>query len=93
MKSKRKFTAEFKVKVALEALKERESVTELAKRYELHPNQINDWKKEFLAKAALVFSNGKSENGPSMDEKEKQQLYQTIGQLKVENDFLKKALS
>jgi transposase len=91
MKSKRKFTPEFKAKVALDALKERESVTELAKRYELHPNQINDWKKEFLSKAATVFSNTKTT--PGMEDKEKQQLYQAIGQLKVENDFLKKALS
>lgn len=92
MKSKRKFTPEFKSKVSLEALKERESVTELAKKYELHPNQINDWKKEFMANAAVVFSKSKTEP-PSMDDKEKQKLYQVIGQLKVENDFLKKALS
>jgi len=92
MKSKRKFTPEFKSKVALEALKERESVSELAMKYELHPNQINDWKKEFMANAASVFSKGKTES-PSMDDKEKQKLYQVIGQLKVENDFLKKALS
>ena len=92
MRSKRKFTPEFKSKVALEALKERESVTELAKKYELHPNQINDWKKEFMANAAVVFSKNKTESS-SMDDKEKQKLYQVIGQLKVENDFLKKALS
>lgn len=92
MKSKRKFTPEFKSKVALEALKERESVTELAKRYELHPNQINDWKKEFTANAAVVFSKSKAEP-TSIDDKEKQKLYQVIGQLKVENDFLRKALS
>lgn len=92
MKSKRKFTPEFKSKVALEALKERESVTELAKKYELHPNQINDWKKEFMANAAVVFSKSKAE--PTIiDDKEKQKLYQVIGQLKVENDFLRKALS
>ncbi len=92
MRSKRKFTPEFKSKVALEALKERESVSELAMKYELHPNQINDWKKEFMANAASVFSKSKTES-PSMDDKEKQKLYQVIGQLKVENDFLKKALS
>jgi transposase len=91
MKSKRKFTAEFKAKVALDTLKERESVTALAKRYELHPNQINDWKKEFLSNASIVFT--KSKVPPLLEDKEKQQLYQAIGQLKVENDFLKKALS
>ena len=50
MKSRRKFTAEFKAKVAIEALKERESITEIAKRYDLHPKQITNWKREFLNK-------------------------------------------
>lgn len=92
MKSKRKFTPEFKTKVALEALKERESVTELAKKYELHPNQINDWKREFSLNASVVFEKSKVKYS-SNDDKEKEKLYQVIGQLKVENDFLKKALS
>jgi transposase-like protein len=56
MKTRRKFTPEFKAKVSLEALKERDSITELAKRFELHPNQVNTWKKEFLANSAKVFS-------------------------------------
>lgn len=91
MKSKRKFTPEFKSKVILEALKERESLTELAKKYELHPNQINDWKREFISNAPVVFS--KSKEKPTTEEKDKEKLYQVIGQLKVENDFLRKALS
>ena len=91
MKSKRKFTPEFKSKVALEALKERESVTELAKKFELHHNQINDWKREFTSNASVVFS--KSKEKSSNEDKDKEKLYQVIGQLKVENDFLRKALS
>lgn len=91
MKSKRKFTPEFKSKVALEALKERESVTELAKKFELHPNQINDWKREFTSNASVVFC--KSKEKSSNEDKDKEKLYQVIGQLKVENDFLRKALS
>jgi transposase len=91
MKSKRKFTPEFKSKVALAALKERESVTELAKKFELHPNQINDWKREFASNASVVFS--KSKEKSSNEDKDKEKLYQVIGQLKVENDFLRKALS
>ena len=48
MKSRRKFTSEIKAKVAIEALKERETIIELAKRYDLHPNQITNWKRELL---------------------------------------------
>jgi len=92
MKSRKKFTAEFKAKVAIEALKERESITDLAKRYDLHPNQITTWKREFLNKASSVFSEV-SASGDKSDDKEKQKLYEVIGQQKVEIDFLKKALS
>jgi transposase len=92
MKSRRKFTAEFKAKVAIEALKERESVIDLAKRFDLHPNQITNWKREFLDKASFVFSEGSAVLEKTED-KEKQKLYEVIGQQKVEIDFLKKALS
>lgn len=92
MKSRRKFTAEFKAKVSIEALKERETITELARKYDLHPNQIANWKREFLSKASLVFSEESSVEDKTQ-EKEKQRLYQVIGQQKVEIDFLKKALS
>lgn len=54
-KSRRKFTSEFKTKVALEALKEHYSLSELAERFELHPNQISQWKQEFLEKSKDVF--------------------------------------
>ena len=88
--TRRKFTAEFKTKVVLEALKERQTIEFLEKTYELHPNQITTWKKEFLSKASGVFdmkeSDGKSD-GPDTEK-----LYAQIGQLKVENDFLKKKL-
>ena len=53
--TRRKFKGDFKSKVVLEALKERSTIEDLAKKYELHPNQINTWKKEFLSKAAMVF--------------------------------------
>jgi len=62
-KNRRKFIAEFKAKVVLEALKERNTVEELAKKYELHPNQIHSWKKEFLNNASLVFSSGGRDGG------------------------------
>lgn len=92
MKSKRKFTPEFKAKVVLEALQERESTINLAKKYSLNAEQINKWKREFKSKASLLFT---SEMKPKdeLAEKEKQKLFETIGQQKVEIDFLKKALS
>lgn len=92
MRTRRKFNSEFKAKVAIEAIKERESISELSKRYELDPNQISAWKKEFLSNASIVFGSDLKYNNDKK-EIEKQKLYQAIGQLKVENDFFKKALS
>jgi transposase len=92
-KSRRKFSAEFKAKVVIEALKERTTLEEIARKYEIHPNQIGQWKKEFLANAALVFASGEKN---SEDKKQKEalldKLYSQIGQQKVEIDWLKKKL-
>ena len=90
-KSRRKFSAEFKTKVVLEALSERLTATQLAQKYELHPNQIAQWKRDFLDHATDVFKSGKQEQQQSQEEVA--QLYRKIGQLQVENDFLKKGLS
>jgi len=89
--TRRKFKGDFKSKVVLEALKERSTTEELAKRYELHPNQISTWKKEFLSKAASVFDE-KVSDADKCREADIETLYAKIGQLKVENDFLKKKL-
>lgn len=89
--TRRKFTSKFKTKVVLEALKERISLAELAQKYELQPTQISTWKREFLEGAENVFESGKADKRSESD-KEKAQLLQTIGQLKVEVDFLKDAL-
>jgi transposase len=91
--SRRKFTPEFKKKVVLEALKERNTIQELAAKYEVHPQQITDWKKHFLSNSETVFERPGSEEGKASEqEKLIEQLYAQIGQLKVENDFLKKKL-
>lgn len=90
-RTRRKFSAKFKATVAIEALKEQKSLSELATHFEIHPNQISKWKREFLDNAVQAFdgSPATSEESEKIDVKE---LYSQIGQLKVENDFLKKSL-
>jgi len=88
-KSRRKFTSAFKASVAIEAIKDRESLAELSKRYEVHPTVISKWKMEFLEKSKGVFDT-KSEEESGVDH---EKLYAKIGQLEVENDFLKKSLN
>lgn len=92
MKTRRKFTSDFKAKVALEVIKERESVQEIARKYQLHPQQISTWKREFLNNSFQAFE---ADNSKKKDKKsiETEKLYEIIGQQKVEIDFLKKALS
>ncbi len=91
-RTRRKFSADFKTKVVIETLKERSSLEELARKFELHPNQIGQWKKEFLSKASLVFDEkGKGED-QSDHESEKEKLYSQIGQQKMEIEWLKKKL-
>ena len=88
MKAKRrKFTSAFKARVAIEALKERETLAELSKRFEVHPNIISKWKQEFLSRAPEIFDT----QPPETDfEAEKEKLHAAIGKLQVENDWLKK---
>lgn len=90
MKGKRrKFSAAFKAKVAIEALKERESLAELAKRFEVHPNMISKWKLEFVENSSLVFEKEKDK----ASEADTERLYARIGRLELEKDFLKKSLT
>jgi transposase len=86
---RRKFTSEFKAKVAIEAIKGQRTVNELAQEFEVHPNQIAVWKKQLLGSASDVFSRGKD-----LDSERKaaecDRLYRKVGQLQVEVDWLKK---
>jgi transposase len=88
---RRKFTAKFKTKVVLEALTERYTMAQLEERHKLHPNQISQWKAQFLTNADSVFEKV-SKNPKDQAESEKDQLLKMIGQQKVEIDFLKNAL-
>lgn len=88
---RRKFTPKFKTTVVLAALKEHSSLTDLAQKYKLAPTQISKWKKEFLLGAESVFTTSQKPI-KSAEETERDRLLQTIGTLKVENDYLKKNL-
>lgn len=88
-RTRRKFSASFKAKVAIEAIKEQSSVQEIAAKFELHPAQISSWKREFLDNASLAFGSKSEREGANS---QTEPLYNKIGQLQVENDFLKKVL-
>ena len=90
--SRRKFTSAFKTKVVLEALSERVTIQELGRKYEIHPTQITTWKSQFLKQAPSVFERPARDAKSEAQEREEQYL-KTIGQQKMEIDFLKKALS
>jgi transposase len=90
MRTRRRFSAEFKAKVALEALKGHATVAELATKHGLHPTQIAAWKREAAEKLAQVFD----EKGHAREQNrdaELTKLHAKIGQLVVERDFLSKA--
>ena len=84
---RRKHSPAFKAKVTLEALKGQDTVAQMAARYEVHPAQIQAWKKALAEGASGVFGNGKEQKSRN-DAALTARLYQEIGQLKVERDFL-----
>ena len=85
---RKRHSPEFKAKIALLAIKGEQSVNEIASRYQLHPGQVIQWKKQLLLQAPELFSNGSKR--AVQEEELRSQLYQEIGQLKVELDWLKK---
>jgi len=86
---RRQYSADWKAKIALEAIKGQRTIQEIASHYEIHPNLVTHWKKQLLEGAAEVFSNDKV-TAAKGDEERKAELYQQIGKLQVEVDWLKK---
>ena len=90
-REQRKHSPAFKAKVALEAMRGDQTVVELAARFEVHPNQVQAWKKALADGAAAIFDHG---NGTNKGKEQKNndalvaRLYQQIGQFKMERDFL-----
>lgn len=86
---RKRHSADFKARVALEAIKENKTLNELAKEYEVHQVQISKWKKQLLEALPDAFSSRRAKSEGD-EEALKATLYQQIGQLKVELDWLKK---
>lgn len=87
---KKRYTSAFKSRVALEALKGHKTLSEMASEYEVHPNQVSQWKRQLREGIPDIFTHTSSSS--RSEEKEKDKLYQEIGRLKVELDWLKKKL-
>lgn len=90
MKTRRRFTAEFKAKVALEAIRGERTISDLATKHQLHPNQITQWKRQAIDNLAKAFDDRVADAQVGR-EAEVTKLHAKIGQLVVERDFLAKA--
>ena len=89
---RRRHTAAFKAKVALEAVRGEQTISQLAGRFEVHPNQIHAWKKALVEHAGAIFATEESRKRSQTAEVQVAQLYEQIGRLKVERDFLASGL-
>ena len=88
-RDRKNYGSEFKARVAMEAVAGRQTINEIAKRFEVHPVQVSKWKKQFLEAVPGIFDNSNTRQAV-VDEELTDQLYQQIGRLKVELDWLKK---
>lgn len=88
-KQRKRYSAEFKARVALEVVKAHRSLSELSSEYEVHPNQLLQWKRQLLENLPSLFSD-KRHKAEKEQEANEAELYQQIGQLKVELDWMKK---
>lgn len=88
-RQRRSFTAELKARVALEAIKGQKTIQEIASHYGVHPNQVTNWKRQAVQGAPTLFVDRRSQSDAA-EEALKAELYQQIGQLQVELEWLKK---
>jgi transposase-like protein len=91
MTTRRRFTGDFKAKVALEALRGDQTIQEIASRHKVHPNQVSSWKRQAIDGLGTGFSNG-AERTRSDHAAEIKELHAKIGELTVVNDFLSRGL-
>ena len=91
MTARRRFTADFKARVALAALRGDKTIQEIATRHKVHPNQVSSWKRQALDGLGAVFSNG-SDSTRRDHESEVRDLHAKIGEVTVVNDFLARGL-
>ena len=91
MTTRRRFTADFKARVALEALRGDKTIQEIAGRHKVHPNQVSTWKRQAMDGLGEVFSNG-TDRARQDHEGEVRDLHAKIGELTVERDFLARGL-
>lgn len=92
-RSRRRFDAKFKAKVALEAVRELKTISEIAKQFKVQPNQVTLWKKQLLGGAEQAFDSGSVSLKKKDDEPAAAELYEQIGRLKVELEWLKKKVA
>ena len=92
MAKRRQFSSDFKAKVALEAIRGELTLAQIAKKHDVHPNMIAGWKHQLTQDAASLFVRGKTDQGKASETQIKE-LHAKIGQLTVEQDFLKKGLN
>lgn len=89
-KKRKQYNAQFKFKVALEAVKGLKTINQLASEHELHPNQISQWKRQLLEEGVTIFGNGSVQQQREAAKTEAE-LYEQIGRLKMEVEWLKKS--
>jgi len=92
-RTRRRFDGKFKARVALDAIRGLRTISEVAKQFQVHPNQVTLWKKQLLGGASQVFEAGSVSSKSGSDEPEAAELYEQIGRLKVELEWLKKKVA
>ncbi len=88
-RQRKKYSAELKARIAVEAVKGQRTIQEIASHYSIHPTMVTNWKRQLLDGVSNIFSNGREQAAES-EEEVRSELYQQIGKLQVEVDWLKK---